>query len=196
VVNKGNNIINCLALSPCLIALPMEATYHDVAHLWDFSHPSNFSQLPEDDFLALLHKQYPPPSASSSAISNHLVSPGPPSEDSSPSPPNSHNDPDDPHDSAPKRKASDGGLEDGGPNQKAQHTRESLRSCFSHQPRLNLSISRRNQEAIQSNSFHGFKAKVCRIRVYCMCLPFCCAYLMIRGTKTPSSSLPRTRVAS
>jgi AP-1-like factor len=88
----------------------MEA-YHDVAQLWDFSHPSNFSQLPEDDFLALLQKH----SANSSAIS-------PPSEDSSPSTPNSNNDPDDSHDPAPKRKASDGGLEDGGPNQKAQHT--------------------------------------------------------------------------
>ena len=156
-----------MALSLCLIALPMETYHHDVAQLWDFSHPSNFSQLPEDDFIALLHKQYPP-SSTSSTISNHLVSPGPPSEDSSPSPPNSHNDPDDLHDSAPKRKASDGGLEDGGPNQKAQHTRESLRSYFSRQPRSNLSISGRNQEVIQSNSFSCFKAKVFRIRVYCM----------------------------
>jgi AP-1-like transcription factor len=27
--------------------------------LWDFSHPQSFSQLPDDDFLALLQKQFP-----------------------------------------------------------------------------------------------------------------------------------------
>lgn len=67
-------------------------------NFWDLSqHPSTFSTLPEDDFLALLQKQFPtgnpfdlsppdgidPINITSLPISN----PTPPSTDSSPSPP-------------------------------------------------------------------------------------------------------------
>ncbi|KIL71094.1 hypothetical protein M378DRAFT_66555 [Amanita muscaria Koide BX008] len=96
--------------------------YRDVAHIWDFSNPLNFPQLPEDDFIAALQKQYPHSHSKSNShdvVNPHSISnPTPSSEDSSPSPPVSE----DLHDPAPKRKASDGGLEQGGPNQKAQHT--------------------------------------------------------------------------
>ncbi|KAF8640815.1 hypothetical protein AX17_000464 [Amanita inopinata Kibby_2008] len=125
----------------------MEA-YQDVNQLWDFAHRSNFSQLPEDDFLAMLQKQYPPEAnhPSNNSLPNQatyvdgvnpqnisrysLSSLTPPSEESSPSPPHSLHDTagggpiDESHDPALKRKASDEGLDDGGPNQKSQHTRE------------------------------------------------------------------------
>ncbi|KAF8624773.1 hypothetical protein AX15_005664 [Amanita polypyramis BW_CC] len=123
----------------------MEA-YHDTTHLWDFSRPADFSQIPEDDFLAMLQKQYPPeatrhinpnipnnlsyadsvnPQNISSRFSTNS-DPTPPSEDSSPSP-SLHDTAggglsDDSHDPMLKRKAGDDGPEDGGPHQKTQHT--------------------------------------------------------------------------
>jgi hypothetical protein len=116
---------------------PMES-YSDASALWDLSQASSFSQLPDDDFLALLQKQFPtnPPSYSTDyGISSNSVNPQtisryslpsltPPSEDSSPSPPqqSGSKSPDDDHDHALKRKASDDSLDEE-PNQKSQHTR-------------------------------------------------------------------------
>jgi AP-1-like factor len=122
----------------------MEA-FPDVAPLWDLSQASSFSQLPDDDFLALLQKQFPSRNTGSTYntggfidgvnpqnISRYsLPSITPPSEDSSPSPPNINNDSgtqgllhgdnDDPSDPALKRKASDENFDEG-PSQKNQHT--------------------------------------------------------------------------
>ncbi|KAJ7293911.1 hypothetical protein C8J57DRAFT_1270342 [Mycena rebaudengoi] len=112
-------------------------SYSDASALWDLSQASSFSQLPDDDFLALLQKQFPtnPPSYSTDyGISSNSVNPQtisryslpsltPPSEDSSPSPPqqSGSKSPDDDHDHALKRKASDDSLDEE-PNQKSQHT--------------------------------------------------------------------------
>lgn len=112
-------------------------TYSSTPPLWD---PS-FSQLPNDDFIALLQKQFPSnlqPNISGIFQDNlnpqsisypPLPALTPPSEDSSPSPPNVNNEPstnrhlnienDDP---ALKRKAlDDDDVDDEGPNQKNQH---------------------------------------------------------------------------
>lgn len=124
----------------------MEA-FPEITAPWDLSQASSFSQLPDDDFLALLQKQFPTGNGLSFSdpagftggvnpqnISRYsLPSMTPPSEDSSPSPPNMNNDSssrshsanlgstgenDDP---ALKRKASDEDLDEG-PSQKNQHT--------------------------------------------------------------------------
>jgi AP-1-like transcription factor len=102
--------------------------------LWDLSHASSFSQLADDDFLALLQKQFPTDGAAANpsyvdavnpqSISRYsIASMTPPSEDSSPSPPNLNDGGanDDGADPALKRKASDDSME-GGPSQKTQHT--------------------------------------------------------------------------
>ncbi|KAG6878329.1 hypothetical protein C0993_008507 [Termitomyces sp. T159_Od127] len=107
-------------------------TYIDNAPLWDLSQASNFSQLADDDFLTLLQKQFP---ASQDAGYVDSVNPQnitrlplpimtPPSEDSSPSPPNINDSGgnDEQADSAPKRKASQGDLDDESPSSKTQHT--------------------------------------------------------------------------
>jgi AP-1-like factor len=111
-------------------------SYPEVTQLWDLSHNSDLNQLQDNDFLALLQKQFPTANDGglfmapySNAIdpqnlsSYPLPSLTPPSEDSSPSPPNSNQDNanDDNNDSALKRKASDDDLSDG-PTQKSQHT--------------------------------------------------------------------------
>jgi hypothetical protein len=72
----------------------------DPASLWDFSHPISLDYIPDNDFIALLQKQYPPITAldpnsiyhhPDNSNNNSRVSPlpalTPPSEDSSPSPP-------------------------------------------------------------------------------------------------------------
>lgn len=110
---------------------------------WDFSQPA-FSQLAENDFLALLQKQFDPDLLPADAYAiphngvdptkiSSLTTPAPPpplSDDSSPSPPsttdrlsssrrqstNSNNEQDSPE---LKRKASDDGLDDENPNQKS-----------------------------------------------------------------------------
>ncbi|KAJ6519237.1 hypothetical protein C8R45DRAFT_1085272 [Mycena sanguinolenta] len=114
----------------------MDTYTSDVSPLWDLSQASSFSQLPDDDFLALLQKQFPnsqgPFSADFGAMGMNGVNPQtisryplptltPPSEDSSPSPPqqSGSKSPDDDHDL--KRKASDEDFEEG-PSSKAQHT--------------------------------------------------------------------------
>ena len=118
----------------------MEA-FSEVTPLWDLSQPTSFSQLPDDDFLALLQKQFPGtnvPNFNTGGFSDGinpqnitsfaLPSLSPPSDDS-PSPPNfnesrgqsekSGGDHDDDH--AMKRKASDDDFEEG-PSSKNQHT--------------------------------------------------------------------------
>lgn len=110
---------------------------------WDLSQtPSQFSQLGDDDFLALLQKQYPNTVPDINATDVGAVNPQsiqkpplpgltPPSDDSSPSPP-SINHPrsrhqstysrgNDNEESALKRKASDDDMEEG-PSSKNQHT--------------------------------------------------------------------------
>ena len=88
--------------------------------LWDLSQaPSQFSQLPDDDFLALIRKQFPPANNNDS----------PPSDDSSPSPPSntdaaSRRDSlirNDTEDAPLKRKASSDDMQPG-PSSKNQHT--------------------------------------------------------------------------
>ncbi|KAJ7785663.1 hypothetical protein B0H16DRAFT_1048 [Mycena metata] len=112
----------------------MEA-YTDVSPLWDLSQASSFSSLPDDDFLALLQKQFPSNNTNPYAVDfgmgngvnpqtisrYSLPSLTPPSEDSSPSPPqqSGSKSPDDEHDL--KRKASDDSLDEE-PSQKTQHT--------------------------------------------------------------------------
>ncbi|KAJ7674435.1 hypothetical protein B0H17DRAFT_157771 [Mycena rosella] len=108
--------------------------YSDMSPLWDLSQATSFSQLPDDDFLALLQKQFPSAPTHFGAdfstangvnpqtISRYsLPSLTPPSEDSSPSPPeqSGSKSPEDDHDL--KRKASDDSLDEE-PSQKSQHT--------------------------------------------------------------------------
>ncbi|TFK38606.1 hypothetical protein BDQ12DRAFT_94637 [Crucibulum laeve] len=107
--------------------------YQDATPLWDLSHATSFSQLPDDDFLALLQKQFPAGNDTAQytftdginpqTISRYpLPSLTPPSEDSSPSPSNHNQDGDyDASEMGPKRKASSEDLEEG-PSQKSQHT--------------------------------------------------------------------------
>jgi AP-1-like factor len=111
----------------------MDSYSSEISPLWDLSQASSFSQLPDDDFLALLQKQFPSnPGAFTADFSMNGVNPQtisryplpsltPPSEDSSPSPPqqSGSKSPEDEHDL--KRKASDDSLDEG-PSQKAQHT--------------------------------------------------------------------------
>jgi len=120
-------------------------SYPGVAPIWDLSQASSFSQLPDDDFLALLQKQFPNsndgfmPGGFDGGINPQSIQPfalpslSPPSDDSSPSPPGM-NDSDsrgtsmrpradtDGDDAMLKRKASDDSMDDEGPNQKNQHT--------------------------------------------------------------------------
>jgi AP-1-like factor len=119
-------------------------SFPEVNALWDLSRPTEFSQLPDDDFLALLAKQYPGPNGSDFTNSNFsngvnpqnigpfpLPSLSPPSDDSSPSPPNLNDSgsrgqseksgADHDEDHTMKRKASDDDFEEG-PSSKNQHT--------------------------------------------------------------------------
>ena len=90
-------------------------TFVDNTPLWDLSHSSSFSRIDDDDFLALLQKQFPTVPHYPDAINPQSLSHY--SDDSSPSPPE-HPTNDDP---ALKRKASDDSLDEG-PSQKTQHT--------------------------------------------------------------------------
>ncbi|KII94057.1 hypothetical protein PLICRDRAFT_50045 [Plicaturopsis crispa FD-325 SS-3] len=82
----------------------MDSSYPPSATLWGLAEPNDFSQLPDDDFLALLQKQFPSAdyvnlaglghdglysnSIDPQSISNYtLPDLSPPSDDSSPSPP-------------------------------------------------------------------------------------------------------------
>jgi AP-1-like transcription factor len=79
-------------------------TFGGLDNFWDLSqHPSTFSALPEDDFLALLQKQFPNNSLFDlsapdgidpiSITSLPIPNPTPPSTDSSPSPPSVNQEP-------------------------------------------------------------------------------------------------------
>lgn len=108
-------------------------TYIDNAPLWDLSQASNLPQLAEDDILTLL-KQFPPSQDTGFVDSVNpqnitrlpLLTMTPPSEDSSPSPPNLNDTGgnEEQVDPAPKRKASQGDLDDESPSSKTQHTSE------------------------------------------------------------------------
>ena len=86
---------------PCLA---MES-YIGMDNFWDMNHnPSSFSTIGEDDFLALLQKQFPtngnpfdipPPDGIDPLNLNNLPvqNPTPPSTDSSPSPPSTNQEP-------------------------------------------------------------------------------------------------------
>lgn len=103
--------------------------------LWDISQtPSQFSQLPDDDFLALLQKQFPTTDNTDHSVNPHGLHtrrPSSNSDDSSPSPPGNTDDTSRRHspnarlndtDDAPlKRKASSDSM-DPGPSTKNQHT--------------------------------------------------------------------------
>ncbi|KXN84806.1 AP-1-like transcription factor [Leucoagaricus sp. SymC.cos] len=86
----------------------MDASYPNVSSFWDLSQLANFGQLPDDDFMAMLQKQFPLPTGQQDrSQNNHPFAAGgipdgvnpqnisryspssltPPSEDSSPSPP-------------------------------------------------------------------------------------------------------------
>ncbi|KAK7468467.1 DNA-binding transcription factor yap1, variant 2 [Stygiomarasmius scandens] len=115
--------------------------FADITPLWDLSQATNFSQLPDDDFLALLQKQFPAtsqPGAGFGGFTNSInpqsisqfPNQSPASDDSSPSPPRSgeYSSKQSPSDmqedngeSALKRKASFDDPEEG-PSQKNQHT--------------------------------------------------------------------------
>lgn len=96
----------------------------NINSLWDISQaPTQFSQLPDDDFLALLQKQF--------ASSDPPNRDSPHSDDSSPSPPSNTDDAsrrhslharqNDSEDAPLKRKASSDDM-DPGPSSKNQHT--------------------------------------------------------------------------
>lgn len=80
-------------------------SFLNVDNFWDLpQHPATFSALPEDDFLALLQKQFPasnnifdisPPDGVDPLNINPLgiPNPTPPSTDSSPSPPSNPQEP-------------------------------------------------------------------------------------------------------
>lgn len=113
--------------------------YNDISPLWDLSQASSFSQLPDDDFLALLQKQFPsagvPPTYTTGVSSSldprfSLSSSTPPSDESSPSPPHEQGNHDEGGDSALKRKASTDDFEEG-PSQKSQHTCACIHPLYS-----------------------------------------------------------------
>jgi hypothetical protein len=136
--------------------------FSSVNNFWDLSQtPSQFSQLGDEDFLALLQKQYPNtvPDLNSTDLTGvnpqsiqKLPLPGlsPPSDESSPSPPSGNsndgsrsrrhstfsrgNDNDEP---VLKRKATDDAMQEG-PSSKNQHTGVSLAISLHHSSHLSL----------------------------------------------------------
>ncbi|KAF9066565.1 hypothetical protein BDP27DRAFT_1384274 [Rhodocollybia butyracea] len=120
-------------------------TFPNLPPLWDLSQATNFSQLPDDDFLALLQKQFPASGHPADFMTGNfgdgvnpqsisqfsLPSATPSSEDSSPSPqtsnkqsPEATNNYEDSPDTGLKRKASDEDMDDS-PSQKNAHTSSS-----------------------------------------------------------------------
>ena len=109
--------------------------YSSLTSMWDIAQtPSQFSQLPDDDFLALLHKQFSPTDANDRSVNPQSVQSerqSPQSDDSSPSPPSNtdstsrrqsiHVRANDAEDATLKRKASIDDMEPG-PSSKNQHT--------------------------------------------------------------------------
>ncbi|KAK2462106.1 hypothetical protein APHAL10511_006569 [Amanita phalloides] len=102
-------------------------TYRDVASLWDFSQPTSFPRIPDNDFLAAIPRY--PDNINPQSITRYSI---PSSEDNSPSPDSTAAGADDSYDPALKRKASDDGLEDAGPSQKTLHTAPSNKKSSNH----------------------------------------------------------------
>ncbi|KAG8220221.1 hypothetical protein J3R82DRAFT_1258 [Butyriboletus roseoflavus] len=123
--------------------------YNSLNSLWDISQaPTQFSQLPDDDFLALLQKQFSPadPNDHSHSVDPQSVQDGrqsPTSDDSSPSPPSNTDTTsrrqsllaraNDTEDAPLKRKASSDDMEPG-PSSKNQHTADDSNSAKKPQP--------------------------------------------------------------
>ncbi|KAI9566992.1 hypothetical protein HD554DRAFT_2111829 [Boletus coccyginus] len=103
---------------------------------WDMSQtPAQFSQLPDDDFLALIQKQFASPGNGDHSVNPQGVHPrrqSSPDDDSSPSPPSNPDAPSTRHsplvrpsdaeDAPLKRKASSDDMDEPGPSSKNQHT--------------------------------------------------------------------------
>lgn len=155
-------------------------TMHNMSPMVNFSQASSFSQLPDEDFLALLQKEFPNGSYDFSSINpqNILNYPlptlTPPSEDSSPSPPSTNNDStsptqadDDGVDQVLKRKASDEDLEEG-PSQKNQHTRQYLLyHCWSRSSLYAVqSPTKRAQRRLHGASCRGQRRLVMRFQKF------------------------------
>ncbi|KAF8665090.1 hypothetical protein AX16_000558 [Volvariella volvacea WC 439] len=129
-------------------------SYSDITTpLWDLSQATSFSRLPDDDFIALLQKQFPTanglPHNSTNPLTQASINPQnisryslssltPPSEDSSPSPPHTSADQtsqqaspsyEEGGDSVLKRKASIEPDDEEGPSQKSQHTLNSSKKA-------------------------------------------------------------------
>jgi len=110
--------------------------YPSMNSLWDISQtPAQFSQLPDDDFLALIQKQFASSGNSDRSVNPQSVHPrrqSSPDDDSSPSPPSNadaastrHSPlvrPNDAEDAPLKRKASSDEMDEPGPSSKNQHT--------------------------------------------------------------------------
>lgn len=116
----------------------MDLSFADITPPWDLSQATTFSQLADEEFLALLQKQFPTSTSPTLTLSSDFAtsvdpndvsrysmpSYNPPSEDSSPSPPRDSQQRDDDMSAERdlKRKASIDDDLDEGPSSKAQHT--------------------------------------------------------------------------
>ncbi|KAG9310294.1 hypothetical protein JVU11DRAFT_9412 [Chiua virens] len=156
--------------------------YSSLNSLWDISQaPSQFSQLPDNDFLALIQKQFPPTDPKDHSVNPQSVQnqPNTPSDDdSSPSPPDNtdtvsrphsiHVRPNDTEDAPLKRKASSDDIE-AGPSSKNQHTDDDLnpakrtlpprrKSSGGHQDESRL-LKRKEQNRAAQRAFRERKEK-------------------------------------
>lgn len=127
--------VTCGTTTRTISGQELTMDYASLGSMWDITQaPSQFSQLPDDDFLALLHKQFSPGDAGDRSVNPQSVQKpqqSPTSDDSSPSPPSNtdttsrrqsvHVRPNDTEDAPLKRKASGDDMEPG-PSSKNQHT--------------------------------------------------------------------------
>ncbi|KAH9487173.1 AP-1-like transcription factor yap1 [Psilocybe cubensis] len=136
--------------------------FPEVTPLWDLSQSVDINQLPDNDFLALLQKQFPTDNSGynfmapfTDGINPQSITPfelpslTPPSEDSSPSPPNSNQDGggnDDVPETALKRKASDEDFSDDGPTTKSQHTGNDKKSSSGNSRRKSTGGNGNNKD--------------------------------------------------
>ena len=155
----------------------MEAfTDMNMTPFWDLSQASQFSQLPDDDFLALLQKQFPAVGgdlAANNTFDRDSVNPrnvtsfppptfSPPSEESSPSPPSSSKDSTDGRNEEElgetplKRKASQDDLDNQGPSHKTQHTgRRSSRLSAARRPQSRTPSAPATSTSSKKGTSHG-----------------------------------------
>ncbi|KAE9409416.1 hypothetical protein BT96DRAFT_593157 [Gymnopus androsaceus JB14] len=163
-------------------------SFSPLAPLWDLSQATNFSQLPDDDFLALLQKQFPQsgeyqPTAFGDGVNPQSISQyslpssvTPPSQDSSPSPQpgegsSNKQSPEaiseDSPDSGLKRKASDEDLDEEpsqknantGPNGKKDKSTTSKRKSSGSGPDESRLIKRKEQNRAAQRAFRERKEK-------------------------------------